>query len=202
MPALKVPNRTKAANIPIIESRVPKPEELVVLSKPLLEATIRIGELLKDCPAKWAFAGDLGEILFGVNVQPDHMAILTTSTGCGEISKSLASFQLQAPRITERQIKRSAEIDLKALPISIKSYSSSFNIQGQRLDVHGDLQIKVGDWDWGDPIDYEPEYVYVVSVKVPVAPLELKKELYRGLGWYDRVSKINAAMARRHHKIV
>ena len=60
----------------------------------------------------------------------------------------------------------------------------------------------MGDWDWGDPIDFEPEYVYVVSVKVPAVPLELKKELYRGLGWYDRVSKIHAAMARRHHKIV
>jgi len=26
--------------------------------------------------------------------------------------------------------------------------------------------------------------------------------LDRGLGWYDRVAKIHAAMARRHHKIV
>jgi len=114
----------------------------------------------------------------------------------------LTAFQTQAPRIGERQLERSAEIHLKPLPIIIKSYSSSFNVQGLRLDVHGDLQIKVGDWDWGDPIDFEPEYIYVVSVKVPATPLELKKELYRGLGWYDRVSKIHAAMARRHHKIV
>jgi hypothetical protein len=202
MPLLKVPNRTITAQIPVIESRVPKPEELVVLSKPLLQATIRIGELLKDCSAKWAFAGDLGEILFGVNVEPDHITILTTSAGCDEISKKLAPFQVNVPRITERQIKRSAEINLKPLPINIRSYSSSFNIERQSLVVHGDLQIKVGDWDWGDPIDFEPEYVYVVNVKVPAAPLELKQELYRGLGWYDRVSKIHAAMARRHHKIV
>ena len=202
MPVLKVPNRTIAAQIPIIESRVPKPDELVVLSKPLLQATIRIGELLKDCSAKWAFAGDLGEILFGVNVEPDHITIITTSAGCDYISKKLTPFLVQAPRTTERRVKRSAEINLKPLPINVRSYSSSFNIQGQKLDVHGDLQIKVGDWDWGDSIDFEPEYVYVVGVKVPAAPLELKKELYRGLGWYDRVSRIHAAMARRHHKIV
>ena len=202
MPALKVPNRTRVAEIPLIESRVPRPDELVVLSKPLLEATIIIGELLKNCSAKWAFAGDLGEILFGVNVNPDHIVILTNSAGCDEITQSLAAFKVQAPRVSERQVKRTAEIDLKPYPINIKSYYSNFNIQGLKLDVHGDLQIKVGDWDWGDPIDFEPEYVYVVSVKVPVAPLELKKELYRGLGWYDRVSKIHAAMARRHHKIV
>jgi hypothetical protein len=202
MPLLKVPNRTRVAQIPIIESRVPRPDELVVLRKPLLEATIIIGELLKDCSAKWAFAGDLGEILFGVNVDPDHIVILTNSAGCDEITQSLEAFKVHAPTVSERQVKRTAEIDLKPLPISIKSYASTFNIQGQKLDVHGDLQIKVGDWDWGDPIDFEPEYVYVVGVKVPAAPLELKKELYRGLGWYDRVSKIHAAMARRHHKIV
>jgi len=67
--------------------------------------------------------------------------------------------------------------------------------------VHGDLRIKVGEWEWGDPLDFEPEYVYVVGVKVPVVPLKLKTELYLGLGWMDRVRKINEAMARRHHKI-
>lgn len=202
MPTLNVPSTAKFAGIPIIQSRVPKPEELVVLSKPMLDSTIRVGELLRDCPAKWAFGGDLGEILFGVNVQPDHLTILTTLSGCDDIGKRLAAFQVQPPKMSERQVKRNAEINLKPFPISIKSYSSSFDIQGQRLDVLGNLQIKVGEWDWGDPIDYEPEYVYVVNVKVPALPLELKQELYRGLGWYDRVSKIHAAMARRHHKIV
>jgi hypothetical protein len=201
MPALIVPNKSKPLNIPVFQSRIPKPEELVVLDKPLLEATIEVGNLLKDCPAKWALAGDIGEILNGVNVQPDHITILTNVAGCEEISKKLEGFQVEAPRQVETQIKRSAEIEPKALPITIKSYRSEFNLNGQRLNVHGDLRIKVGDWDWGDPLDYEPEYVYVVGVKVPVIPLEIKTQLYRGLGWYDRVSKIHAAMARRHHKI-
>lgn len=181
---------------------MPKPEELVVLDKPLLEATIEVGNLLKDCKAKWVLAGDIGEILNGVNVQPDHLTIITNVVGCEEISKKLEGFQVEAPRQVETQIKRCAEIEPKALPVTIKSYRSQFNLNGQRLNVHGDLRIKVGDWDWGDPLDYEPEYVYVVGVKVPVLPLEMKTQLYRGLGWYDRVSKIHAAMARRHHKIV
>jgi hypothetical protein len=202
VPALIVPNKAKPLNIPVFQSRIPKPEELVVLDKPLLEATIEVGNLLKDCQAKWALAGDIGEILNGVNVQPDHLTILTNVAGCEEISKKLERFQVEAPRQVETQIMRNAEIEPKALPITIKSYMSQFNLNGQRLNVHGDLRIKVGNWDWGDPLDYEPEYVYVVGVKVPVIPLELKTHLYRGLGWYDRVSKIHAAMARRHHKIV
>lgn len=202
MPALVVPDKSKPLNIPVFQSRIPKPEELVVLDKPLLEATIEVGNLLKDCKAKWALAGDIGEILNGVNVQPDHLTILTNIAGCEEITKRLEGFLVEVPRQVETQIKRHAEIEPKPLPVIVKSYTSRFSLNGQRLDVHGDLRIKVGDWDWGDSLDYEPDYVYVVGVKVPVLPLELKTRLYRGLGWYDRVSKIHAAMARRHHKIV
>jgi len=201
VPALVVPNRSKPLNIPILESRVPKPEDLVVLSKPLLEATIKIGNLLNDCSAKWALGGDIGEILNGVNVQPDHITILTNAEGCPEIGKKLAEFQVETSRLVERQIRRNAEIGPKPLPVKIRSYESRFNFDGQRLDVHGDLRIKVGEWEWGDPLDFEPEYVYVVGVKVPVVPLKLKTELYLGLGWMDRVRKINEATARRHHKI-
>ena len=202
MPALVVPDKSKPLNIPVFQSRIPKPEELVVLDKPLLEATIEVGNLLKDCKVKWALAGDIGEILNGVNVQPDHLTILTNIAGCEEITKRLEGFLVEVPRQVETQIKRHAEIEPKPLPVIVKSYTSRFSLNGQRLDVHGDLRIKVGDWDWGDSLDYEPDYVYVVGVKVPVLPLELKTRLYRGLGWYDRVSKIHAAMARRHHKIV
>ena len=201
MPALVIPNKSKSLNIPVFQSRIPTSEELVVLDKPLLDATIEVGNLLKDCHAKWALAGDIGEILNGVNVQPDHLTILTSFAGCEEISRKLEEFQVEASRYVETQIRRKAEIESKPMPITIKSYASQFNVNGQTLNVHGDLRIKVGDWDWGDPIDYEPEDVYVVGVKVPVVPLELKIQLYRGLGWYDRVSKIHGAMARRHHKV-
>ncbi len=202
MPALNLPNDPRLASIPVIQSRVPNPEELVVLSKPLLDATIAAGELLADCSAKWAIGGDLGEILFGVNVQPDHVTILTTANGCDEINKKLAAVRVEAPRTIERRLNRNAEIQPKPQPITIKAYTSQFAIKGQKLEVHGDLQIRVGEWEWGDPIDYDPEYVYVVGVKVPVVPLGLKKDLYFGLGWLDRVKKINEAVARAHHKIV
>lgn len=200
MPALSIPTKTATSSIPIIESRIPRPEELVVVSKPMLDVTTALGRLLMDCSAKWAIGGDLGEILSGVNVNPEEATILTTLQGCREISKKLAEFQLEPPGAVERTLGRNAEIDLKAFPVKIKSYNSRFDINGQRVNVHGDLQIKVGDWEWGDPIDYEPEHIYVVDVKVPVVPLELKTEIYTGLGWIDRVKKIREAQARRHHQ--
>ena len=202
MPTLVIPDKTKLLNIPLIESRVPKPEELVVISQPILNATLKIGNLLKDFSENWGIGGDAGEIIGGVNVHPDHITILTTKKGCEEASKRLKAFYVEGPREVERQLERNAEIDSKTIPVRIKSYASQFNIEQQKVNVHGDLQIKVGEWDWGDPLDFEPEYVWVVGVKVPIVPLGLKTELYMGLGWTDRVKKINAAMARRHHQIV
>jgi hypothetical protein len=202
VPTLVIPDKSKHLSIPLLESRVPKPEELVVVSQPILNATIALGQKLNDCSERWGIGGDTGEILSGVNVRPNHITILTTAKGCEEASKKLRAFHIDGPRSLERQLERNAEIDPKPLPVKVKSLSSQFRVEGERVNVHGDLQIKVGDWDWGDPLDFEPEYVYVVGVKVPVVPIELKTQLYMGLGWADRVKKISEAMARRHHKIV
>src|SRR6266516_7419955 len=104
MPVLIVPDKSRPLNIPVFQSRIPKPEELVVLDKPLLEATIEVGNLLKDCQLKWAFAGDIGEILNGVNVQPAHLTILSNILGGEEISKKLEGFQVEASRHVATQI--------------------------------------------------------------------------------------------------
>jgi len=199
MPALRLSDKQKPISIPVIESRIPRPEELIVLSKPLLDSTILIGNALKDCSNKWALGGDVSEVISGVNVQPVNIAILTTTDGCDEITEALAQYKVQPPGMIERVLDRDALVEQKALKIRIKSYTSRFNIEGSTLDVHGDLQIKVGEWDWGDPLDFEPDYVYVVGVKVPIVPLKMKSEIYTGLGWTDRATKIHEAVMRSKH---
>jgi hypothetical protein len=199
MPALRLSDKPKQVSIPQIESRIPKPEELVVLNKPLLDTTVLVGKTLKDCGSKWAVGGDVAEVISGVNVLPDHMAILTTKKGCEEIAGKLSTYQIESPRSVERELERDAEVNLKPYKIRIKSYKSSFSVEGTRIEVHGDLQIKVGNWDWGDPLDFEPDYVYVVGVKVPIVPLKMKSELYVGLGWMDRATKIHEAVKRARH---
>lgn len=185
--------------IPHFESRIPKPEELVVLNKKLLDATILIGNALTGCVNKWALGGDVAEVISGVNVRPDHISILTTKSGCDEITGKLANYQIEFGGTDEREIVREAIVDLKPYKVRIQSYMARFDVEGSRLDVHGDLQIKVGAWEWGDPLDFEPDYVYVVGVKVPIVPLKMKSELYTGLGWLDRASKIHEAVMRSRH---
>lgn len=200
MPALRLSDKTKATSLPFLESRIPKTDELIVLDKALLDTTIILGQMLMDCASKWAIGGDVAEVISGVNVEPDHITILTTRDGCDEISEKLAKYLIEPPRIVERKLARNAEIDLKAYPVWIKSYNSRFDFEGSKVEVDGNLQIKVGDWEWGDPLEFEPDYVHVVNVKVPIVPLKLKNELYTGLGWIDRSKKIHEAVKRSRHK--
>src|SRR2546425_10650094 len=111
MPALRLSDKPKPIDLPQIQSRIPKPEELVVLSKPLLDATIIIGRALMDCKNKWAIGGDVAEVISGVNVQPKHIAILSTKDGCDEIARKLAEYQVEPPRTVERGLARDAGVD-------------------------------------------------------------------------------------------
>jgi hypothetical protein len=196
---LNIPGRPRA-DIPVYESRVPKPEEVAFLTQPLLKTVIMLGDTLKDVNAKWAIGGDAGEIIKGVNVKTDYLEILTTKEGCNEISERLKEYLTLEPATQEKKLSREADVDAKMYPVYIKSHYAELTINKVRVEVYGDEQIKVGEWDWGDPLDFEPDYSYIVGAKVPIIPLRLKSELDLGLGWLDRLELIsNAIMSGQHH---
>ena len=80
--------------------------------------------------------------------------------------------------------------DGKEYPVYTRSFGFNFTLNSITAQVQGDLQFKVGDWEWGDVYDFTPEYVYVVGKKMAVTPLSVKIELYKSLGWTDRLQKI------------
>src|SRR5437867_11945393 len=134
MPALRLSDKPKPIDLPTIQSRIPKPEELVVLSKPLLDATIVIGKELMDCKSKWAIGGDVAEVISGVNVQPNHIAILSTKDGCDEVARKLVKYQIEPPHDVESEIARDAIVDMKPHKLRIKSYSSRFDVEASQLN--------------------------------------------------------------------
>jgi hypothetical protein len=197
---LNTPGRGPAPDIKVFPSRVPRPEEIPLCPQPILKASMKILERLNGkVQGKWAVGGDAGEVMTGVNVTPEYIEILTTKEGCDEISKLLADYQKLAPAMAERKLPREADIDGKMLPVFIKSYYAEFAIDGTKLEVHGDEQIKVGEWEWGDPLDFTPDYTYIPGGKLPLVPLSLKSELDLGLGWLDRVKLISDAVLMKHH---
>jgi hypothetical protein len=181
-------------------SRIPKPDEIVMLNQPVLKGVIKIGVALKDINAKWGIGGDAGEIMKGVNVHADIIEILTTKEGTEQICKAMSEYQTLAPAPAEEKLERDADVDGKMIPVFIKSSYAELTVDGVKVKIYGDEQIKVGEWDWGDALDFQPEDVYVVGTKVPLVPLRLKSELDLGLGWLDRVELISDAVMRSQHR--
>jgi hypothetical protein len=171
-----------------------------MLSQPVLRAVIKVGESLRGVHAKWGIDGDAGEIMKGVNVHTEIIEILTTEEGTDEICSAMAEYRSLPPAVVEQKLDREADVDGKLLPVYIKSYYAELTVNGVKVKVLGDEQIKVGEWEWGDALDFEPEYVYVVGERVPVVPLRLKSELDLGLGWLDRVELISDAVMRSMHR--
>ena len=196
---VNIPGRPRA-DIQVYESRVPKPEEVAFLIQPLLKTVIMLGGALKDMNAKWAIGGDAGEIIKGVNVKTDYLEILTTKEGCNEITQRLSEYLTLEPATREKKLAKEADVDGKMYPVYVKSHYAELTINKVKVEIYGDEQIKVGEWDWGDPLDFEPDYSYIVAKKVPIVPLRLKSELDLGLGWLDRLELISAAiMSGQHH---
>ena len=186
---LNIPGGKPRPDVPILGSKVPQPEEIVMLSQPVLKAVIKLGEELKDAHAKWAVGGDAGEIMKGVNVHTDFIEILTTKEGTQEICARLGDYVTLPP-----------SVDGKMLPVYIRSHYAELTLNGVKVKVYGDQQIKVAEWDWGDPLDYTPDEVNVVGTRVPTVPLRLSSELDLGLGWLDRVELISDAVMRSQHR--
>ena len=105
----------------------------------------------------------------------------------------------RAPAMDEKKLTREADVDGNMYPVYIKSHYAELTLDGIRVEIYGDEQIKVADWDWGDPLDFTPEYTFLSGSKLPLVPLSLKSELDVGLGWLDRVSLISDAILQKHH---
>jgi len=197
---VNIPGRQNL-DIPVHDSKVPRPDEVAYLPAPLLGTVIALGGALKDLKSKWGIWGDAGEIIKGVNVKTDHIEILTTKEGCEEIVTLLAQHVSLPPAEVEKRLPREADVGGQIYPVFVRSHYSELTMKGIRVEVYGDEQIKVGEWDWGDSLDFEPDYSYVVREKIPIVPLRFKEELDIGLGWFDRLELISAAIESGKHHI-
>lgn len=188
-------------HVAIIGSRVPRPEEITILRMSLVRVCVQLGKLLKGTKITWGIWGDASEVISSVNVRNvDHIEILTSKEGCEEICRILKDYVVRKPALVEKRVDRDADVDGHIFPIFMRSHYAELSIDNAKVEVHGDEQIKVGEWEWGDPLEFKPSEINVIGTMVPIVPLNLKSELYLGLGWLDRVALISdAVMASRHH---
>lgn len=166
-----------------------------------IDALLALDKKLHGRNVEWAVGGDLGEVLRTVNVEPDCIEIQTSKDGTDKIVEATSEFNPRDVSLETQQLPRNAVIEGKEYPVYVRSYYSEFNIGAVKVKVYGAIQYKLDDWDWGDKVEFTPDYVYVVGKKTAVVPLSLKYEFYQSLGWADRAQKIKQTLDRRRpHK--
>ena len=167
-----------------------------IIPQPIFDALLQLNEKLDGKTIKWTITGDLGEALRVVKVDPDCVEILATSEDAERILEAVEAYQPKKGEIKVQKLDRNANIQGEEYPVSIRSYYFDFNIGAVPVRVYGDLQYKINDWDWGDKLEFTPDYTYIVGKKTALVPLPVKLELYQMLGWTDRSEKIQQALPR------
>jgi hypothetical protein len=163
---------------------------LTVIPQKYFDAILTLHETLSGKEIKWIINGDLAERLRVVKANPDCIEIVTSKDGAEQIFASVQRFMPQPVKLQTQQFTRNAVIAGEELPVYSRSYYFEFNIKDVAVKVQGDLQFKVGNWDWGEVFNFDPEYVYVTGKKIAVTPLSILYEFYQMIGWADRAEKI------------
>ncbi len=171
-------------------------EVLYVISSQYVKALVALHQRFKNKNIKWVVNGDLAEALRTVQVDPDCIEIICTKQDAEKIFQAVQDLNPSPFNYQTSQLSRNAIINGSEFPIHVRSYYFDFNLHSVLVKIQGDLQFKVGNWDWGDIFLVAPEYVYVVGKKTAITPLTVKAELYQHLGWADRFEKVKEVIQK------
>ncbi len=163
---------------------------LYIVPTKYINALLTLHEKLDGKGINWIVNGDLAETLRTVKITPECIEIVCTKKDTERIYREVQVFNPSPPAYQTIQLSRNALVDGKRLPVFVRSHYFDFNVDSVTVKVHGDLQFKVGSWDWGDTFLFAPEYVNLVGRKTAVTPLSVKAELYQYLGWSDRFEMV------------
>lgn len=167
---------------------------VTAIPKTYVDALLALHEKLDDKDIKWTVNGDLAEALKVVQVEPDCIEIVSSIEDSKRIFFAVKEFAPSPISFQTRRLPRNAVVASTEYPVYIRGFFFDFSVNSVQVKVQGGLQFKVGEWDWGDTYDFTPDCVYVVGKKTAVTPLQIKYELYRSLGWTDRMEKIQQAL--------
>jgi hypothetical protein len=158
-----------------------------------IKALSILHDKLEGTGIQWIVDGDLAERLRLVNVEPDCIEIVCSKQDAERLIQAVHDFKPEPIAFQAQQLSRNAVVEGREYPVYARSYSSNFVLEEVKVKVQGDLQFKVGNWEWGEVFNFAPEYVNIVGKKIAVTPLQVMSELYKCLGWVDRLEKLNAS---------
>jgi hypothetical protein len=201
-PEIKTPTALDLFNYTYNPLReIPKPEDLYNIPVEFVRCLVEIGPKVQKSGAWWSLSGDVSENMLDVHVRPTEIEIVTDAGGLEKIFTALSGYNPTPIAAKEWKLERLAEPDGNQYPVFARSNCTELTVKGAKVTVHGDYQMKVGEWEWGDAFYFDPVLINVAGVDIPVMPLRLRTEIYLMLGWVDRAKEISEAYARSHAQL-
>jgi len=152
----------------------------------------KIYSRLQDKQLKWTVTGSLGMALQGMELSVHDIDIQTDRQGAYEIEKLFV-----ADVVAPVHLRRSERIC---------SHFGALEIDGVRVEIMGDLQKRLDDQTWEEPVKVERfrRWVEIDGMRIPVLSLEYEYQAYLGLGriekaqmlrdWLDRMEADQAGL--------
>jgi hypothetical protein len=118
----------------------------------------------------WVVTGSLGFALQGVPVTPHDIDLQTDAGGAYAIARLFAEYAVHPVAFSSAA--------------TIRSHFGALAIAGITVEIMGDIQKRLPDGDWDDPVDLQRHrrVVEVAGMQLPVLSLEYERGAYLQLG--------------------
>lgn len=148
--------------------------------EPHLQVLRRIVLTLQNEPIQWVVTGSLGMALHGVPLDVHDIDIQTDRTGAAGIERILNEYSTSPVKFRESE--------------RIRSYFGTFEIDGVKVEIMGELQKRLADGTWEEPVKVETfrEWLAFDGLEVPVMSLEYEVQAYYRMGRNERADMLRA----------
>ena len=128
----------------------------------------------------WAVVGSLGLALRGAPIEPRDIDLMTDEAGAYELERVFSEFVVSP--ISFRTSER------------IQSHFGALNIDGIKVEIMGNFQIRIQNGAWQAPPDMAKikQMVVVEDLEIPILSLVWEYESYSKLGRLDRAEAVLA----------
>ncbi len=168
-----------------------------VIPRQYVDAILALHDTLDGKGIEWIVNGEAAESLETVDVEPQYLEIVCSRRDAEQFHKAVTEFSPSPLTYLTQRLPDNAVYQGNQYPVFQKSHYFDFSLRGIQVRVHGDLQFRVNDWEWGDVFEFTPNYVSIVGRKTAVTPLPILLGIYESLGWTEKARRIRIVLEKR-----
>jgi hypothetical protein len=133
----------------------------------------------------WAITGSLGFALQGLEVDVHDVDLQTDRAGAYEIERRFSPYIVRPVAFSESK--------------RIRSHFGALEIKGVKVEIMGELQKRLPDGRWEDPVDVALHRRWVAweGIRLPVLSLEYEYQAYRIMGRNEKAEMLRKWMEKR-----